>query len=167
MSSGIWQVLDKDIPSDDLVWHSLELVLHLLQQCLDLGNNRAKVMTTEGEPKSPHINKWRSYSWKILIQLALLQKTNKQKTPPLSCNLPVVYCEASVVSSFPDNGAEVQWVQSLFNEMNKMCWTTRAAIMHFLLFFPNLSYIKEHYDNLYCTYKMALRNIKGQYLLWR
>lgn len=103
--------------------------------------------------KSPQIKNWRCYSWKFFLQLALLQK-NKQKTLPVSCNLPVVYCETSVVSSFPDNGAEVQWVQSLFNEMNKMCWTTRAAIMHFsYYFFSILSYIEGHYDNLYCTYK--------------
>lgn len=42
-----WQVLDKDIPSNDLVRHSLELVLHLLQQCLDLRNKHAKFMTTD------------------------------------------------------------------------------------------------------------------------
>lgn len=41
--SAVLEVLDKDIPSDDLVRHRLELVLHLLQQCLDLqGGKRCK-----------------------------------------------------------------------------------------------------------------------------
>lgn len=32
----------KDIPPYDLIWHGLELVLHLLQQSLDLWNKKQK-----------------------------------------------------------------------------------------------------------------------------
>lgn len=55
-------------------------------------------------------NKSTHYELKVLF-LKNLHTTGiavKTSTLPRSCNLPVVFCWTSVVSSFPDNGAEVQ-----------------------------------------------------------
>lgn len=106
--SAVLAVLNKDIPSNDLVRHSLELVLHLLQQCLDL------------QEKNTHTKKNKYFNTS--------EKSNsckKNVTRPLSCKPVGGTLRTCVISSFPDNGPEVQRVRRLLNES--------AAIAHFLL----------------------------------